>query len=773
MIKLNPDKTKAILIGTTKFADFNDIIPVDNNLSEFAKVLANKDIFGLLADKNIKIIKEATDQELKLKLIEYTKTAKKEGIKTLIVYFAGHGFRNREGKYFLATKNSVKDLIRLDGSTALSYETVKSIINNSGIDQKIILIDACYSGSVAQGEGEQIFEEYRAKGTYTLTSSDSTELSYFDTDATHTIFTGELLNILKNGLVNIEQEQVSLSDLYSELRTSVKKKKPGMSPQQLASKEIIGSNFLFFRNKGFDKQAIMRREILGQITKGDEFYKELNFTNAELTYSRIKSKISDEKIEIDTKTIRELNEKINDCRQIIKYEQVFDNRYKVKYKQVGEKAQKQIVELQQQNAEKKDKIEELKNLIENKKATIAGLKIEMDDYKNQKGNNVEKSRYNEIVKEKQKLGQELKKHEEESKQQKLEIQQLKKELDKNEAKAKRLNTQLGNLKQKHKSLQSGYDLLKTDFNNKVSQKIKKNYIIALPIVVILLIFAYWQPWNKNSTIQNPVKEKDTIAEAQVVNDNKINVKGIGVGIFLDKVTETLDNSSFEMILVKGGTFQMGSNDGEKDEQPVHEVTVPGFYIGKYEVTQKLWSEIMGNNPSKFNNCDDCPVENVSWDDVQEFLKKLNVKTGKKYRLPTEAEWEFAAKGGKEKTASSIKESMLINTKQKYAGSNIIDEVAWYDGNSGDKTHPVGQKKPNGLSIYDMSGNVWEWCGDKYGSYQETPTDGSAWEGGNSSGRVNRGGSWNYNAKNCRSANRDNDYPAGSSDYLGFRLVRSL
>jgi formylglycine-generating enzyme required for sulfatase activity len=158
----------------------------------------------------------------------------------------------------------------------------------------------------------------------------------------------------------------------------------------------------------------------------------------------------------------------------------------------------------------------------------------------------------------------------------------------------------------------------------------------------------------------------------------------------------------EMVFVEGGTFQMGGDViGEK---PKHMVTLSDFYIGKFEITQSQWSQIMFDNPSFFKDCENCPVEEVTWIVLQDYIEKLNRKTGKKYRLPTEAEWEYAARGGK------------YSKGYKYSGSNDIDEVAWYGDNSKKRTHPIGSKKANELGICDMTGNVWEFCSDWFRIY---------------------------------------------------------
>ena len=221
--------------------------------------------------------------------------------------------------------------------------------------------------------------------------------------------------------------------------------------------------------------------------------------------------------------------------------------------------------------------------------------------------------------------------------------------------------------------------------------------------------------------------------------------------------------TIDMVKVEAGTFKMGATSEMENpyswEEPVHQVTLTNdYYMGKYEVTQALWQSVMGSNPSSFNG-DDLPVEKVSWDDCQEFVSKLNGLTGKKFRLPTEAEWEYAARGGKKSCG------------YQYSGSSNVSDVAWCVGNSGNKTHPVGTKQANELGLYDMSGNVLEWCQDRYGSYisssQTNPTGAVS-----GSYRVYRGGSWYSNAGCCRSSYRDDASPGYRDSLLGLRLVLS-
>lgn len=256
--------------------------------------------------------------------------------------------------------------------------------------------------------------------------------------------------------------------------------------------------------------------------------------------------------------------------------------------------------------------------------------------------------------------------------------------------------------------------------------------------------------TQQSIVSQPTVAQQPVAQPTVVNSDHISIP-------------VKDGISIDMVRVEAGTFTMGATpemkDPYDDEKPTHQVTLTNdYYIGKYEVTQALWKAVMGNNPSRFKG-DNLPVETVTWNDCQKFISKLNRITGKKFRLPTEAEWEYAARGGNKSRG------------YQYSGSNNLSDVAWYEDNSDSKTHAVGSKQANELGIYDMSGNVWEWCQDRYGRYskssQTNPTGATS-----GSFRVRRGGSWNFTARICRSSYRNESLPSLRNSDLGFRLVLS-
>jgi len=270
---------------------------------------------------------------------------------------------------------------------------------------------------------------------------------------------------------------------------------------------------------------------------------------------------------------------------------------------------------------------------------------------------------------------------------------------------------------------------------------------------------YFRMYITGISEEEQKSEKQRLLKAREIWEYNKNLREADKGLPFEAYTDSA--TGMEFILIKGGTFQMGDTfgDGYYDEKPVHQVTLSDFYLGKYPVTQGQWKAVMGNNPSRFNKGDNYPVEQVSWEDVQKFIKQLNRNTGKKYRLPTEAEWEYAARSG--------------GKKEAWAGTSSESELgayAWYSANSVGQTQPVGQKKPNGLGLYDMSGNVWEWCQDWYAGYLKGPLTNPT---GPSSGqhRVLRGGSWYFNAGDVRAANRYGDSPGFRDLNIGFRVAR--
>ena len=281
----------------------------------------------------------------------------------------------------------------------------------------------------------------------------------------------------------------------------------------------------------------------------------------------------------------------------------------------------------------------------------------------------------------------------------------------------------------------------------------KRYILFSLLLALPLSLA------AQSTIRRPSKPKVENSNPKPSPKTKTNPK--------HKSTPTVNRQAElnklinNMVYVSGGTFTMGAtseqgSDAWDAEKPTHSVTLSSFYLCKYEVTQALWKAVMGNNPSYFKG-NNLPVECVSWKDCQTFISRLNNLTGKNFRLPTEAEWEYAARGGNRSRC------------YKYSGSNVLSDVAWYGDNSGDKTHPVGSKSPNELGLYDMSGNVCEWCSDCYGTYsssaQTNPTGPLS-----GSGRVLRGGSLEYVARACRSSVRSNYAPGDSRHYFGHPML---
>lgn len=291
-----------------------------------------------------------------------------------------------------------------------------------------------------------------------------------------------------------------------------------------------------------------------------------------------------------------------------------------------------------------------------------------------------------------------------------------------------------------------------------SKKGSKAWLIGVlsGVVVILAGVLVWALLKRNAPRYSVEEENDTSSTEQLQEEDKASSTGQ-----LEDKTFTVNGVQFTMKVVEGGSFMMGATseqewEYDEDERPVHEVTVSSFLIGQTEVTQELWEAVMGSNPSSFRGPRH-PVEQVSWEECQRFISKLNALTGERFKLPTEAQWEFAARGGNKSRG------------YKYSGSDNVDAVGWYNYNSSSGTQNVAVLQANELGLYDMSGNVWEWCSDWYGRYkdysQSDPT-------GSTSGRFHsyRGGSWRGENRLCRVTNRGDDKPTNRLGNLGLRLA---
>ena len=307
-----------------------------------------------------------------------------------------------------------------------------------------------------------------------------------------------------------------------------------------------------------------------------------------------------------------------------------------------------------------------------------------------------------------------------------------------------------------------------------------NYLFFLFFYAILKVFSNISTTLKDSFILMSGKTDENYVKVEVSNMDTVSLEAANTPIDMNNesdlsIEESLplvkpegaeefeaNGVKFTMAKVEGGTYEMGGTSEqtnvEKDELPIHSVTLSDYMIGQTLVSQELWKAVMGANPSKFQGAK-FPVESVSWEDCQIFITKLNELTGKQFRMPTEAEWEYAARGGK------------MSKGYQYAGSDTLNEVAWFADNSEGRTHAVGTKSPNELGVYDMSGNVWEWCHDWFDKkyYRNTmPTNPQGPSKG--SGRVNRGRSWNGDVRNCRVSYRLSNAPDSRFYNLGLRLA---
>lgn len=666
---LDPNKTLAILIGIGEYVDFENIGPATRNATDLAGVLQDKSIVGI-PKKNVHTILGGSSAEIKEQLFDLTGSARKNGISTLLLYFAGHGYRRTNGDYFLAAQDSKKRLLRVDGSTGIAYKTIQDIILESHIPQRIILLDACYSGQATQGEKTDI-EGIDLKGSYTITASDGHEVAYFDTDQRYTLFTGELLNILSQGLP-LQEEKVSLDKLYAALSVAVKSKNPKMSPQQKGSKEISGSNFLFFKNRKFDGRANLVEQFKKDLTNEIAEITSGNFRGAKRALVGLKADIKEQLPESESRTrlLYRIDTEIEVCKNIPRYKPYIEPSIRKEY-------QARLTDLEGKVGNLQEISQATAQLVKGTEEKLAAANAEN--------------------------GQHLKT-----------IKELKEEIAK-------LEDQL---------LQS----------------------------------------KERESEDKPFEEQRSLWKVlEKIGSEKLESKNVPrlAKLKQNNFTERLGSGAIDMIYVEGSSFLMGvagsKRIGVSQKLADQEVAVEDFFMAKYPVTQGQWKAVMGRERSRFikTKCDKCPVGGITEEDATAFIKKLNARTGKSYRLPSEAEWEYAARGG------------VMSMNYAYAGGNDLAKVGWFAGNAFLQIHHVGEKKANELGLYDMSGNVLELCEDHWhDSIAGVPKDGKARTIGGGIYRVSRGGSWSSSANNCKITYRRRTSVVDLGGDLGFRLALS-
>ncbi len=675
--KLRSDRTLAVLVGVKEYDNFSSILPAFNNVQSFSDLLQDQDLFGIPPERVITIQGgESKDiiEQIRRALPESRKEAREKKLENLIFYFTGHGIRTRDNKdYFLASQET--DIFHVNNfqNTGIRYQGIMQMIADSGINKRIVIIDACHSGMAVMGEEDELEKELFAhKGTFTLTSSNSTEKSYFNPDEDFSEFTREFLGTLKEGIPS-EVEMVDLASLYKELKRRVGLRNPGMRPQYRASEEITGEDFLFVKNSRFDVDLIKRQDFLRDL---EEYRAEIRLGKVRRTQRLLKGFKDDALNDLKDgpekeKLLQAIEAEIEFCRQYPRYKEIIEPLIREKVEDQVKDLEDRISSLEEGNGSDFSKLE---NQVDHLGAVRDQLLTE----------------------------------------------------------GERKDTTIAELKKRESGL-----LREVEALNK-----------------------------ENAAQQEVINSLKAELDAKAQQNESSPRKSSSIpSILILKKSFMVKEFDFEMVRVKGGTMNVPvfSHVGEKEPNEWRELNLETFFLAKYPVTQTLWKSVMGELPEHlhFPNRDDCPVEGVSWEEALDFISGLNGLTGGEFRLPSEAEWEYAARGGQ------------FTNGFLYAGSHAVNEVAWTRNNSNGQPKPVGRLRPNELEIYDLCGNVWEWCRDNwFGLNHDAEESEEDIEYVETDYRVVRGGSWNDPVEVCRIDSKTYWGPEFRLNNLGFRLAHS-
>jgi len=697
----------ALLIGVSEYgAGIPPLLSALNDVEAMERVLQNPNL-GNFAQ--VERLLNPDSVAMRIAIQKLFKNAGKEDL--LLFFFSGHGITNDDDHLYLATRNTAKDNFE---ATAVDANFIQTQSKSCYSKRQVLILDACYSGAFANGWhtksiGVDIKKQLGAEGRVVLTSSGATQTSFAQEGATLSLYTQYLVEGIETGAADTDNDgNIHVQELHTYAKAKVQAVKPNMTPDIILDKE--GYNILLaYAPKNPEAEY---RKLVEQYAPNGE----LN----ELAFLVLKPKrkilgITDTKAEeIETEFLEPFRRRLANLQS---YKQAFAKAVEQKYP-LDEHTLKILKDYQQD---------------------VLGLRDEDVESMELEITSVKKAEY-------QKQLQIQKQQEEEA----LQLQQQAKALSqlRLQQEAERLHRQREAEVAEQLRLQQEAERLQRQ-REAEAEKNKSAYQLK--------------------TFQ---------FETAQINKNGTGIKRITKSA--EYFTQDLGNSVFlEMVHIPGGTFLMGSPESDESpissESPQHQVTVPSFFMGKYPVTQKQWRLVaalpkvkidLESDPSRFKG-DNLPVECVSWNHTQEFCARLSRKTNQTYRLPSEAEWEYACRGG--------------TTTPFYFGETISTELANYHGNytygggaKGEyrgKTTEVGKFPANPCGLYDMCGNVWEWCEDEWhGNYINAPTDGSAWSNGSNNYMSLRGGSWLYIPQYCRSACRGGNSRDGHVNNIGFRVV---
>ena len=710
-------KKMALLIGVSEYgAGIPPLLSALNDVQAMERVLRNPNL-GNFAQ--VERLLNPDSVAMRIAIQKLFKNAGKEDL--LLFFFSGHGITNDDDHLYLATRNTAKDNFE---ATAVDANFIQTQSKSCYSKRQVLILDACYSGAFANGWhtksiGVDIKKQLGAEGRVVLTSSGATQTSFAQEGATLSLYTQYLVEGIETGAADTDNDgNIHVQELHTYAKAKVQAVKPNMTPDIILDKE--GYNILLaYAPKNPEAEY---RKLVEQYAPNGE----LN----ELAFLVLKPKrkilgITDTKAEeIETEFLEPFRRRLANLQS---YKQAFAKAVEQKYP-LDEHTLRMLKDYQQDVLGLRDE-------------DVASIELEITS--------VKEAEY-------QKQLQIQKQQEEEALQ--LQLQQQTKALSqlRLQQEAERLQRQREAEAAEQLRLQEEAERLQRQ-REAEAEKNKSSYQLKT------FQFETAQITLKSSML-GLVKTPEI---KRIAKSAEYFTQDLGNGVLL------------EMVHIPGGTFLMGSPENEKDrnssESPQHQVTVPSFFMGKYPVTQKQWRLVaalpkikidLESDPSSFKG-DNLPVERVSWNHTQEFCARLSRKTNQTYRLPSEAEWEYACRGG--------------TTTPFYFGETISTELANYHGNYTygggakgeyrEKTTEVGKFPANPCGLYDMCGNVWEWCEDEWhGNYINAPTDGSAWSNGSNNYMSLRGGSWFHTPHYCRSASRYNDFRDNLNNPFGFRVV---